>query len=59
MKKYEEPLAKVKTLTATAWKREPVKKGTVLEIPEEVLELNPTIFERVVEDDEKGKKAES
>lgn len=58
MAKYEEPLVKVKTLTATAWKREPYKKGATLEIPQEVLELNPTIFERV-EEDEKAKKAES
>lgn len=55
MAKYEEPLVKVKALVTTAWKREPVKKGSTLEIPQEVLELNPTIFERVTEEEAKKK----
>lgn len=54
MKKFPESKAKVKALVATSWKREPVKKGAVLEIPEEVLETNPSIFERVAEDEEKA-----
>jgi len=50
MKKYDEPVAKVKALVNTSWKKEAIKKGATLEIPEEVLALNPTIFERVSEE---------
>jgi hypothetical protein len=58
MKKFPESLAKVKALVATSWKKEPVKKGSVLEIPEDVLEKNPAIFERVAED-EKAEESKS
>lgn len=51
MKKFDEPVAKVKALVATSWKREPIKKGATLEIPETVLEMNPNIFERVTEEE--------
>ena len=50
MKKFPESVAKVKALVNTSWKKEAIKKGANLEIPEEVLELNPTIFERVSEE---------
>lgn len=54
MKKFDEPVAKVKALVTTSWKREPIKKGATLEIPETVLEMNPTIFERVSEEEAKA-----
>ena len=51
MKKFPESIARVKALVNTSWKRESVKKGSTLEIPEDVLEQNPTIFERVSEEE--------
>jgi hypothetical protein len=51
MKKYDEPVAKVKALVNTSWKRESIRKGATLEVPEAVLEMNPTIFERVSEEE--------
>ena len=36
---------KVKVLIPTAWKKKPLKKGETLNIPKEVADLNPSIFE--------------
>lgn len=47
-------MAKVKALVTTSWKKESIKKGHLLEIPETVLEQNPTIFERVTEEEAKA-----
>lgn len=55
-KKFEEPMAKVKALTKTRWDKEEVKKGQTLEIPENVLDQNPEIFERVTDEAEPAKK---
>jgi hypothetical protein len=57
MKKFDEPMAKVKALTKTRFNKEDVKKGDVLDVPEQVLELNPTIFERVNEEPDAAKPA--
>lgn len=40
---------KVKALTATSWNKKRIEAGETLEIPEEVAEVNPTIFEIVKE----------
>lgn len=39
------PTVKVKTKTATHWDGKRVEAGQTLEIPEQVLEMNPAIFE--------------
>lgn len=52
MKKFEEPVLKVKVLTPTVWKKERLEAGATLEIPEDVLDQNPTIFERLPDEPE-------